>query len=89
MIDPDGKHHDIISCGTINGFRQKRATTAAFRPWDCIEHARSTNKAIRASDDSLDPDEGILNIRLVPELNHMPKPDDRVGVNSKCCALCR
>ena len=89
MIDPDGKHHDVLSYGTINGFRQKRSATVAFKPWDCVECIRSSSKAIRVNDRTLDPENGILNIRLVTELNHIPKGDDRDGVNTKCCALCR
>jgi len=89
MIDPDGKYHDILSYGTINGFRQKRSATVAFKPWDCVEYVRSSSKAIRVNDKSLDPENGMLNIRLVTELNHIPKADDRDGVSTKCCALCR
>ena len=90
MIDPKEKYYDILSYRTINSFWQKHsATAAAFKPWDCIEYVRSKTKAIRVSDNTLDPDNGILNIYLVSELNHMPKVDDHAGVNSKCCALCQ
>ena len=88
MIYPNGKHYDILSYGTINGFRHEGSPTTAFKPCDCIGHARSASKEIRVTNKTIDPDDGVLNIQLVPELNHIPKADDRAGVNSKCCALC-
>ena len=61
MIDPDGKHYEILSHGTINGLRHEHYSTAAFKPWDCVEHDISTPKVTRATDDTIYPDDGVIN----------------------------
>ena len=88
-IDPEGKYHDMTKYGKVKDFSRKRSATVAFKPEDCVEYCRQSTKCIRVTERTLDPDSGILNIRLIKELGHLPTPDPRSESEKKCCARCR
>ena len=90
LIDPEGKFHDVLSYGSIKNFRNKRsATTNYVSASRVIETPRTSLQCIRVTDNTLNPDNGQLNIRLVKDLNHLPKPEKLADCKHKCCALHR
>ena len=98
MIDPEGRHHDVHECGTIKGRIVAPATVAPTKrsaeecgmtAADCVACIRTSTKSARCADATLNPNHGVLNARLVNDLNHLPKDDARSEMSRRCCALCR
>ena len=98
MIDPEGRYHDVHKHGTIKGQTVAPATVtptkrsteeAGMTAADFVTYIRTSTKSTRCTDATLNPNHGILNVRLVNDINHLPKDDTRSEMSGRCCALCR
>lgn len=52
-----------------------------------VETTRNYLQCTRVTGKTFDPDEGVVNIRLVKELNHIQTPETLSDTRTKCCAL--
>ena len=52
-----------------------------------MSYKLSSRKCLRIADENLDPRNGLLNVRLVPHLNHLAEAAEKR--RSKCCYLHR
>ena len=92
MIDPEGRHHDFSRFSVINGFspsNKRSATTTGMISSDCIAHFRTSIKTTRCADATINSNYGILNVRLVKDLNYLMTGDTRSEMSRRSCALYR
>ena len=90
LIYLEGKVHDMLSCGTIKNFRIKRTGAANYAHMSrVVETTQNCLQCARATDKTLDPDEGVISTRLVKELNHFPKLETLSHARTKFCDLHR
>ena len=88
LTNSEGKCHISLSYGTIKNHIIKTTGATNFIPMSrAVETNRNSLQRARVINKTLDPDEGVSNIRLVKELNHVPEPETLSDVRSKCCAL--
>ena len=85
LLDPTGKYHRLERFG--NSRNEESIASAQTEELSIESYDRNSTKCIRITDNSMDPDTGMLNVRLVKSLNHLCQPAE--GRNTKCCVLHR
>ena len=85
LLNPTGKRHRLEMFG--NSRNEESIASAQTEELSVESYDRNSTKCIRITDNSMDPDTGMLNVRLVKSLNHLCQPAE--GRNTKCCALHR
>ena len=82
LMDPKGEYHDVNEHGKIESKSRMNCDDVRI-----VSYERSSTKCARIADETLDPRNGLLNVRLVPRLNHLAEAVDKR--RSKCCSLHR
>ena len=85
LLDPTGKHYRLERFG--NSINEESIASTQTEELSVESYDRNSTKCIRITDNTMNPDTGMLNVRLVKSLNHLCQPAE--GRNTKCCALHR
>ena len=97
MIDSEERYHDIHKYGTMKGQTVESAIVtstkrlveeAGITATDYVICIRISMKSASYTDTTLNPNYSILNVRLMNDLNHLPKNDTRLEINRRCYTLC-
>ena len=85
LLDQTGKYHRLERFG--NSINEESIASTHTEELSVESYDRNSTKCIRITENSMNPEYGMLNVRLVKSLNHLCQPAE--GRNTKCCALHR